>query len=104
MLKNSLLAALVKLGCHCYLSTVVIIVKKNQETSFAKKDTESGWPFISFKLANHVIATCLFIHVWNHYLTVSAVSSSGVVVTRTLEKILFIELGLALTEINIKIV
>ena len=42
------------------------------------------------------------IHVWNHYSTVNAVSSSGVVVTRTLERILFLEIGLAVTEINIK--
>ena len=42
----------------------------------------------------------LFIHAWNLYYTINAVSSSGVVVTCTLERILF--LALAVAEINIK--
>ena len=44
----------------------------------------------------------LFIHAWNHYYTVIAVSSSGVVVTCTPERILFLDfkLGLAVTEIK----
>ena len=42
----------------------------------------------------------LFLHAWNLYYTINAVSSSGVVVTCTLEKIPF--LGLAVAEINIK--
>ena len=41
----------------------------------------------------------LFIHAWNLYYTINAVSSFGVVVTCTLERILF--LGLAVAEINI---
>jgi len=42
----------------------------------------------------------LFIHAWNHLYTINAVSSS-VVVTCTLERILFLDfkLGLAVTEI-----
>ena len=44
MLKNSLLAALVK--AHCCLSVVVSgHVKENREISFTKGGTESGWPF-----------------------------------------------------------
>ena len=37
----------------------------------------------------------LFIHAWNHNWIVNAVSSSEVVVTGTLERILFVDLGLA---------
>ena len=43
----------------------------------------------------------LFIHAWNHYYTINAVSSSEVVLLVHLkERISF--LGLAVTEINIK--
>ena len=42
----------------------------------------------------------LFIHAWNLYYTINTVSSSGVVFTCTLERILFS--GLAVAEINIK--
>ena len=42
----------------------------------------------------------LFIHAWNHYYTINAVSSSEVVLLVHLkERIIF--LGLAVTEINI---
>ena len=44
--------------------------------------------------------TTIFIHAWNLYYTINAVSSSGVVVTCTLERILY--LALAVAEINIK--
>ena len=63
--KNSLLAALVKLGSmigHCYLTVWMVVsghVKENQEISFTKGGTESGWPFIRFKLANYVAQGCL---------------------------------------------
>ena len=46
-------------------------------------------------VANYV--THLFIYILG---TTNAVSSSGVVVTRTLERILFLDLGLPVTEIN----
>jgi len=50
-----------------------------------------------------IVFTHLFTHAWNHhYKTVNAVSSSGVVVTHTLEKALLLDLGLAVTEINTK--
>ena len=43
----------------------------------------------------------LFIHAWNLYYTTNVVSSSGVVVTCTLERILFLALAVKF-EINIK--
>ena len=42
----------------------------------------------------------LFIHAWNHYYTINAVSSSGVVVTCTLERILFLDFKLGLYSCN----
>ena len=48
----------------------------------------------------YVTTIYLFIHAWNHYYTINAVSSSEVVLLVHLkERILF--LGLAVTEINI---
>ena len=49
------------------------------------------------------IVLTLIIHAWNHhYKTVNAVSSSGVVVTHTLERALLLNLGIPVTEINTK--
>ena len=64
--------------------------------------TNGEWMALHQVLAGSV--TQLFIHAWDHCYTVKAVSSSGVVVTYTLERILFLDfmLGLAVTEINIK--
>ena len=70
-----------------------------EKISSTKGCTESGWPFIRFELAV-VCYNYLFIHAWNHYYTINAVSSSEVVLLVHLkERILF--LGLAVTEINI---
>ena len=63
MLKNSLLAALVK--AHCCLNVVVSgHVKENREISFTKGGTESGWPFSgsSWQIMLHIAIcrpTCL---------------------------------------------
>ena len=62
--KNSLLAALVKLGSmigHCYLTVWMVVsghVKENQEISFTKGGTESG---SSLQIMLHIACrpTCL---------------------------------------------
>ena len=59
--------------------------------------TKSGWPFIRFKLTNLNYVTNLFIYVLGTTVNL-CYSSSRVVVTRTLERILFLDLGLAVTE------
>jgi len=52
-------------------------------------------------LAGKLCYTFIYIHAWNHYWTVSAVQVLGSQ-WRTLERILFLGLGLAVTEINTK--
>jgi len=53
-------------------------------------------------LAGRLCYTDIYIHSWNHYQTANAVSSSRVVLTRELQRLLFLDLGLAVTEINTK--
>ena len=69
-----------------------MLVTGNQKISFTKGGTE--WLALHQDLAGSCILQ-LFIHAWNHYYTINAVSSSEVVVTCTLERIHF--LGLAVT-------
>ena len=62
------------------------------------------WLAIHQVIGDKLCYTFIYLDAWNHCQTVNAVqcSSSRVVVTHTLERILFLDLGLAVTEINMK--
>ena len=101
MLKNSLLVALFKLGPNGgQLPQVVVMhVKENQDISYTKGGTESGWPSSGSSWKN------FFTHIYLY--TTTKLSMLFQVLwlwlpTCTLERILFLDFGLAVTEINIK--
>ena len=53
-------------------------------------------------LAGKLCYTFIYIHAWNHYKLSVLFPVMGFLVTRALERILFLDLGLAVTEINTK--
>ena len=70
-------------------------VKNSQEISFTKGGTESGWPFIRFKLASYVAHSYLQAYMFG---TTTKLSMLFQVLGLwlhgcTLERILFLELG-----------
>ena len=76
-------------GCH---------VKENQEISCTKGGAVYGeWLALHQVLAGKLCYTFIYIHAWNHY---QCCSSSGMTAVYT--RILFLELDLAVTEIDTK--
>ena len=74
-------------------------VKENQKISYSQRDRLALHQVLAGKLCFIFIYKYTFLE---PLLNCQCCSSCGVVVTHTLERILFFALGLAVTEINIK--
>ena len=81
-------------------------VKENQEISCTKRGTiYREWPALHWVLTCILFYTFIYIYMYMLGTTVKLsklFSGSGVVLTRTLKRIFFLDLGLAVTEINTK--
>ena len=75
-----------KLGSSFASEYVCQLTCERKPGNWLHKGRYREWLALHQVLAGSV--TQLFIHAWDHYYTVNAVSSSGVVVTYTLERIL----------------